>query len=240
LANNNLKRSLVAKPTFFEESLITSVVRYGESDCIVKLFTKNKGRLTAFYRRGLKDKKSGVVQALALGQVGLIKNHGKLLQMVSCDLDANNFDFSDIKNFAYRAYLSEIVEKFLPEEEPAYEIYEALVQAFSALKVINSGILRAFEVKILNYCGYWPEIPNGLVMAFDPKNFYFTPEKNQENWEFSNKALEIARSMLIAKIGHINYEDSLELLMIGRIFQNRVRLMGYELKSASFLKQIQY
>lgn len=198
-----------------------------------------QGRLSAFYKGGIRAKKTGAVQALAVGHVGLKKTRGRLLHMVSCDLDPQALLPIDVKSFACRAYLAELLEKFLPEEEPAEEMFEALKQAFRAIdEAPLSGIIRAFEVKLLDYCGYWPEMPSTPVIAFDPKNFRFTDEPNDATWEFSAEALTMARSMLIAKIGSINYEGRSELLMIGRIFQSRVRLMGYELKSANFLKQL--
>lgn len=231
--------SLLTQSAIYEEALITSVVRFGESDCIVRLFSLNKGRLSAFYRRGFVSKK-GQVQALAFGRVGLIESNKKLLRMISCDLDPSSaLALFELKSFAYKAYLAEILEKFLPEEEPAVELFLAIKEAFLALETtLRSCTLRAFEVKLLDYCGYWPEMPSEEVMAFDHKNMRFTHEPSHDTWEFSPKALEMAKSMLIAKIDHINYEDCSELLMIGRIFQSRVRLLGCELKSASFLRQL--
>lgn len=232
-------KALISRPIIYDEALITSVLRYGEADCIVRLFTLGQGRLSAFYKKGSSAKKTGVAQALALGQVGLMKNQGKLLRMVSCDLDPGALNIFDVRSFAYRAYLAELIEKFLPEEEPALEMFLAIKQAFLAIeKAPCSSILRAFEVKLLDYCGYWPEMIDTEVIAFDPQNFRFLDKVRENAWEFSSKAMEMAQSMLIAKIGSINYEGPSELLMIGRIFQNRVRLMGCELKSASFLKQL--
>lgn len=230
-------RSVISRPILYDEALITSVMRYGETDFIVRLFTKEQGRLSAFYRRGAKAKK-GSVQALALGQVGLIRNQGKLLSMVSADLDPQALAIMELKNFGYRAYLAEIIEKFLPEEEPAPEMFFAIKEAFLAIeKAAYPSILRAFEVKLLDYCGYWPESCD-VVNGFDPVSFRFTEKMGENIWEFSTKALKMAQAMLIAKVGSINYDNPSELLMIGRIFQNRVRLMGCEIKSASFLKQL--
>ncbi len=232
-------KSLIARPVFYDEALITSVLRYGEADSIVRLFTLKDGRVSAFYKRGFSAKKTGSVQALAIASVGLVKNQGRLLRMVSCDVAPSAFDLLELKSFGYRAYLAELIEKFLPEEEPAEQIFFDLKQAYVAIeKAPCASILRAFEVKLLDYCGYWPEISSDEIKAFDPIKICFTNEHNEHTWEFSASALKVASSMLIAKIGSINYECSSELLMIGRIFQNRVRLMGCELKSASFLKQL--
>jgi DNA repair protein RecO len=236
-------KSAIAKPTTYDDALITSMVRYGEADCIVRLFTKNGGRLSAFFKRGLAMKKGiGSVQAPLFSRVGLIEHTHGLTRLVSSDLDPTSIISCSLRVFAYRSYLAELIEKMLPEAEAAPEIFSLTEDTYAALitQGAKPAILRAFELKLLDYCGYLPEFPGSdtAVLAFDPMAQRFTSEHVEGCWPFSKQAVALAHSMLIAKVGSISYEGS-ELMMIGRLFQNRLKLMGLlPLKSVDFLKQL--
>lgn len=238
-------KSALAKPIIYDDALITSVMRYGEKDCIVRMFTRESGRMSAFFKRGMSGKQ-GAVFAPALARVGLLGVSNHLARLVSCDIDPV-FALSSLslKKFGYSAYLMELIEKFLPESDPAPEIFTMIEEAFATLvaKEASASLLRSFELKLLDYCGYLPEMPHEehehAVMAFDPVACRFLSSATDESVAFSYDALILAKSMLIAKVGAVNYESTQELLMIGRIFKSRFTLMGLTpLKSVAFLKQL--
>lgn len=242
----NLSKSLMAKPLIYDDAFITSVVPFGESDCIVRLFTRQSGRMSAFFKRGLSGKKGAfTAQAPALARVGLNESGQKLARLHSCDIDPKTLSlFSSVKAFGYSAYLAELIEKFLPEGDPAESIFELVEDSLANLFVDDTRacMLRGFELRLLDFCGYLPEMPNDdeedQIVAFDPILSRFLFEANENSLPFSPLAVKLAKAMLIAKIGAINYEGP-ELIMIGRIFQSRIKLMGLSsLKSVAFLKQI--
>lgn len=245
--NVKQSKSLIKRPPYFDDALITSIVRYREADCIVRLFTRSGGRTSAFYRRGLSIRKgTGAVFAPSLAKVGLVDSSHKLLRMVSCDIVPRALVFSQsLRSFGYSAYLCELIEKFLPEADPAPEIFLMIEDALFSLEknTASASLLRSFEVKLLEYCGYLPELPQGTeeqaVRAFDPVSCRFTSDISESSFPFSSMALLLLKSMLIAKVGSVNYEESGELLMIGRVFQSRLKLLGLSpLKSVAFLKQL--
>lgn len=235
----------MARPVTYDEALITSVIPYGESDCIVRMLTRGSGRVSAFFRRGLAARSgSNAPQAPALATVGLIYSSQKLTRLVSCDLRPSLFTNS-LKVFGYSVYIAEVVEKLLPEEDWALEVFHMVEAAYAELahSGASSCLLRAFELQLLDYCGYLPEMPTAqeeeTIVAFDPLSCRFITEENDNSLAFSPDAIKLAKSMLIAKIGSVNYEEDYELLMIGRIFQSRLKLMGlFPLKSVAFLKQL--
>jgi len=153
---------------------------------------------------------------------------------------------TSLKAFGYAAYFAELIEKFLPEADPSPAIFLTIEEMLQSL--VNHGaqafLLRAFELRLLSYCGYLPEMPNdkdeARVVAFDPVGCRLLSASCENSVPFSSQAVRLAKTMLIAKIGSVNYDHPvLELLMIGRIFQSRLRLMGLgPLKTVSFLKQI--
>lgn len=237
--------SAISKPIIYDDALITSVVRYGEHDCIVRMFTRSHGRMSAFFKRGISGKR-GAVFSPAIARVGYVCGNSKLPRLDSCDIDPT-FALStlSLKKFGYSAYLVELIEKFLPEADPAPELFSVVEDAFVMLAKhdAHASLLRSFELKLLEYCGYLPELPSQEeehdVVAFDPVSCRFLVSATPESVDFSYHALKLAKSMLIAKVGAVNYEHTDELLMIGRIFKARLLLMGLTpLKSVTFLKQL--
>ena len=64
------KSSLCNKAAIFDEAFITSITRYKDSDCIVRLFAKNFGRMDLFFPRGFKTNKSNsIIQKIGRAHV---------------------------------------------------------------------------------------------------------------------------------------------------------------------------
>ncbi len=238
--------SAIAKPIIFDDALITSVLPYGESDCVVRMLTRTHGRVAAFFRRGRASKKgSNNPQAPALATVGFVAGDQKLLRLTSLELLPTTLHVNCLRAFGYGVYIAELIEKLIPEEDHAEEIFAIVEEAFIALaeEKADARFLRAFELKLLDHCGYLPELPSSCeeekIVAFDPMTCRFLEEVCEHSFAFSMDGIRLARDMLIAKIGRVNYGRDDELIMIGRIFQSRLKLLGiYPLKSVAFLKQL--
>jgi DNA repair protein RecO len=216
-------------------------VRYHDSDCIVRLFCEQKGRMTSFFKRGLINRKGiSAVQAHVFSKVGFLEHPHKMATMVSCDSEPECLLPTPLKVFCFRSYISEIIEKLLPESDPAPEIFALTKDCYHCL--IRNGphavTLRAFELKLLRFLGYMPELPKDTeVSSFAPKDQKFI-HLGSSDLIFSPEAIRLARLMLIAKIGTISYEGQ-DLALIGRIFSTRLKMLGlWPLKSVSFFKQV--
>lgn len=239
-------RAVILREIIHDQALVTSIVPYGESDCIVRLFSKSHGRITTFFKRGMKGKGgSCMVQAPGFADIGIIESASSMWRLVGCEMDQTTIKLSaSLKGFAYAAYLCELVEKMMPEAESQARVYCMMEDAF--LSLIEDGarpsLLRAVELNLLSYSGYLPDLfvdDEEPIMAFDPTACRFLKEPVAGSYPFSKDALMLARSMLIAKVGSVNYTNEEELLMIGRIFHSRLRLLGInDLKSVNFLKQL--
>lgn len=240
-----MARSL-ERPVVYDEAFVTSLVRYGESDCIVRLFLRREGRLVAFFKSGLAIKKTrGAIQSPSLARVGYIPGHeGRMARLCSCDLDPKSYLWaSSLKLFAYGNYLAELTEKLLPEEEPAHQIFDLLHEALLACGKwgAEAAILRAFELKLLEYLGYLPEFPRDLTtrIFYDPLACHFVNEHQAQSFELSPDALSTAQAMLNSPFQTIASKDEHLLTVIGRIFFSRLRLMGMlPLKSTAFFREL--
>lgn len=238
---NHGKAALV-KPVVYDDALITSLIPYGEADCIVRMLTKEHGRLAAFYKGGLASKKNrSAAQAGVFSHVGFVEHAAKMPAIKSIDTDPVFNTLQDIRIFAFRAYVAELIEKLIPEAEACPSIFTLALETFEALQHYGarSITLRAFELKLLDYCGYLPEFhADFVVQFFDPTHQRFLADYQDGAIPFSQDAFHLAQAILIAKVGSMAYEGY-ELMMIARIFQNRLKLMGLlPLKSVEFLRQL--
>lgn len=234
------------RPLVHDEAFITSLVRYGEADCIVRLFLREQGKLVAFFKGGLATKKNRVaIQAPALARIAYLPpGEEKMARLCSCDLDPKSFLWaSSLRLFAYGNYLAELIEKLLPEEEPAPAIFNLLEEALQAFleRGANPFILRAFELKVLENLGYLPEMPalDSADIFYDPIACHFGNEEKAHSFKLSSQAIFYAQTMLNSPLSKIENVDSPILVEIGRIFFSRLSLMGMlPLKSTAFFKEL--
>lgn len=223
------------------------MVRYGEADCIVRLFLQEQGKISAFFKNGLALKKNhrGLMQAPAFARIAYVpRQEEKMARLLSSDVAPESFLWaSSLKLFAYGNYLAELIEKLLPEEEPAPVVFALLQDTLKACAAQGAQgyILRAFELKLLETLGYLPQIPQGDQGSFfyDPIACHFSASSQPQSFLFSPEVLELSRALLFAPIGEASSEDDAGLTNIARIFFSRLRLMNVlPLKSTAFFKQL--
>jgi DNA repair protein RecO len=247
LASSN--KSSLSRPAVFDYALITSFLPYGDCDAVVRLLTKNSGRITAFSRRGLSNKKSGsVLQAPCFAEVSYVMgDEGKLHQLKTCDIEPSTYLLAGgLKVLGYSAYVAEVVEYFLPEGEAALEVFSLCQETFTELcrRGAHSVVLRAFELKLLNFCGYMPHIfemaeETQTVVAYDPVNCVFLDELTDGAVAFNEAAVQMAHQLLSEPVALAQCNDSELLKMVGQLFLSRLRLFNRPpLKSVRFLNQL--
>ena len=225
------RKTTFKRPLCHDEAIIMSFVRYGEADCIVRLFCKEKGRLSAFAKNGLKPSKQrgSVVQAPARAQVGLImRPQANLSQLVLLDIASHVFSLSDnLRFWGWACYAVEIVELFIPEHEPAPHVFEwldILLHSFSKGQG-SASTLRAFELKLLAHCGYLPDLSD-VVESIE------LPQWN----ESANKA---ALGLLMSPMDAVPDYDEPTLRIVAGIFLNQLRSHRKgPLRSVEFLKSM--
>jgi DNA repair protein RecO len=240
--------SLLSPTPIFDEAMVTSVVRYRDSDCIVRLFTKNHGRITAFYPRGLKSSKkgNGVIQSPSFACVSFLpsKQEG-MAKLMSCDTHPQSLVFClSAKSYFLGSYLSEIIEILLPLEEQAGEIFFLSQKIVDLLKVSDNleVYLRAFELKLLKFTGYLPDLDIDLdqIAAYDPQKGIFLQEQLPNTVVFSREALNLAKTLLATPIEELDRTLNTNLLMmIAKIFHIRLRQINQKpLNSIKFRRYL--
>jgi DNA repair protein RecO len=251
MASTSRKQYALKRPLEYDEAIVTSLVRYGEADCIARLFCRERGRLVAFCRGGLKPsaRRGGILQAPARAHVGLqIRPNSDLASLMQIDLAAHTLLLSSqLRSFGLASYVAEVVELFIPEHEPAFEVFDLLDTMLKEFSVQNTGpaILRAFELKLLAYCGYLPDLtdvvdcPGKSVMAYDSINGHLLASWQPGLVAFDESARQAALSLLCEPLESVQSHSEPVLRMVAQIFYGRLRQHSKgPLRSVEFLKSV--
>ncbi len=234
-----------SKPLIYDDALVTSLVKYGDRDLIVRLFLKSHGRRSAFFRGGqLRKKSESVLQAPGFANLGFYDSgEGSLLKLSQCELHPLMAQPArDLKQLGYFAYIAELVDCLAPEGEPNAELFSLCQAAY--FKVMAAGaqafFLRAFEIKILSIVGLLPELPHDAIedVYFDPVSSTFSSNQTL-GLKISPKALALAQDYLSNPIEQVQNGDKEELISLGRLFFIQFRtLTKRRLHSVDFLKSL--
>ena len=128
---------------------------FGETDKILTIFTKELGKIKAL-AKGVRKIKSHRAPHLELfNQVEIYVHHGQTFDLLTEAKTINNFSNlkSDLKLSGYLFYISEILDKILPENQPHEEVYISLLNCLRNLSD-NEGKVKEFIVQLLWNLGY--------------------------------------------------------------------------------------
>jgi DNA repair protein RecO (recombination protein O) len=145
------------------EGIVLRVVDYGESDRIVTLLTRERGKLGAFARgaRASKRRFSGLLEPFTLLSAELTDRRGDLLGLESASaLRAHGGIRTDLARIAVAGYATELTSELVRDAEPHPALFELLAELLAALDAgpARPASLRAFELGALAAAGYMPRL----------------------------------------------------------------------------------
>ena len=169
------------KSTIFEtKAVVIRHIPLGEADRLVTFFSEKFGKVRAIARgvRRYKSKMAGHLDTLNLVTISVGK--GKGIDVI-IEVDTLN-DYSKIKgnlkNISLATYLSELVEGVSVEESPNETLFDMFVSTLDKIPDLDTykGVLRYFEIKLLEYSGFAPELNNCLecFQVLPPSDHYFS------------------------------------------------------------------
>ena len=248
------------RSTIFEtKAVVIKHIPLGEADRLVTFFSEKFGKVRAIARgvRRYKSKMSGHLDTLNLVVISVGK--GKGIDVIT-DVDTLD-DYSKIKgnlkNISLATYLSELVESVSMEESPNEELFDVFVSTLNKLPDLDkyAEVLRYFEIKLLEFSGFAPELNNCLECfePLPPADHYFSVDSGglicftcgrlSENSKFSIKKNTIKVFRYFQKSSE---EDSLSLIIpqtnvdeLGYILNQYIKhVVGKDIKSTKFLDLI--
>ena len=165
------------------QGIILKQTKLGEFDKIVTIYTPEFGKLKAVAKGACrpKSKLGGNVEPLTHSLMLLAK--GRNLDIITQSQTTNGFQAlkSDLWRMACGLYILELIDSFTVEGSENRPLFDLLVDILSRLSEpdSNEAILRYFELHLLHYLGYRPQLHRCVSCdsPIKPVVNFFSPSK---------------------------------------------------------------
>ena len=157
------------------EAIVLSILRYGEADLIVKLFTREEGLISYLVRGVLKSKRGKVrasyFQLLNLLDIDAVHKKNNSLQRLA--EIKTNYHFHSIHSNVIKAgiitFLAEIISQVLIDSEADQELFDFLKESIIWLNSNNNVVLfhHLVLLKLTGYLGCYPDTTNKELSEFN-------------------------------------------------------------------------
>jgi DNA repair protein RecO (recombination protein O) len=166
-----------------DEALVLSTVDYGEADRVVTLFTRERGRLSAFAAGARKSKRrfAGALEAGTHLKAHLVERRGDTFRLDGVDVVQSFHHLrDDLARIARLMYCLELIRELTRDHEPHVTLFDALKDYLRLLDAKQAGptSLLLFELDALAQAGFMPNFspcalcgqPTGERPRFDPEH----------------------------------------------------------------------
>jgi DNA repair protein RecO (recombination protein O) len=154
--------TLASARVYTEDALVLRRISVGETDRILVLFTRERGKLSAIAkgaRRPL-SKIAGGSEPFSQSTIQLAM--GQNLDVVTqCRVERSFPGLRrDLVKLAYGSYMLELAEAGIAERQPQPELWDLLVASLTLLEEASSPDLlaRAYELSAMSLLGYEPDL----------------------------------------------------------------------------------
>lgn len=163
------------------QAIVLGHIEYGEADRILRIFTYEKGKITAIAKgvRKIRSRKAGHLEPFT--QVNLFLAKGREMDIITQAETVNGFMGlrEDLRKLAFANYIVEVLDRFTYEEGQNIGIFRLLASTLSRLAGQQNleTIVHYYEIRLLELLGFRPELFHCVdcgkeVIAEDQ---YFTP-----------------------------------------------------------------
>ena len=171
----------MAKPRVYKtEAIVLKRTNLGEADKILTIYTPNMGKIRAVARgvRRPKSKLGGHVETLTRSSMMLASGRNLDIITQSQTLDSFFGLRGDLLRTSCALYAAELVDRFTEEHEGNYPVYRLLLGTIAQIVETDSVdlALRYFEIRMLGYLGYRPQLQTCIFCRKDlePQQNYFS------------------------------------------------------------------
>ncbi|MGO4107295.1 DNA repair protein RecO [Paenibacillus sp. YAF4_2] len=238
------------------EGIVIRSMDYGEGNKIITLLTKTNGKLGVMVRgaKKVKSRHASLAQPFTYGEFVFFRNkglgtlnHGEILE--SHHLLREQLDLS-----AYAAYLAEVTDKTLQEDESGALLFEQLKAGLAAMVEGKDPqiVSHLYEMRILDAAGYSPELEFCVGCSSDQGPFRLSPHSggvlcprcarnDAQALVMSDGAYKLLRlfsRMDIRRLGTIQVKPETKKELKKMMRELMDVQIGIPLKSRSFLDQM--
>ncbi len=147
-----------------DEALVLKTYDYRETSKICVFFTKAMGKMKGVLKGIRRDhKKFGSnVDIFSLNDIVFYWHPDSEMHLVGqCDLTDYYFPVrQDIRRMMAASYMTELVDKLMPLEEPGPTVYRLLLRYLESLKTVSDvdKLVHILQVKVLQESGFKPHL----------------------------------------------------------------------------------
>jgi DNA repair protein RecO (recombination protein O) len=143
------------------QGIVLRSMDYGEGNKIISLFTPDVGKIGVMARgaKKVKSRYAAVTQLFTYGNFVLFKQKGQMGTLNQADIiEAHHALRENLHMSAYSAYLAEMTDRMLGDEEGSAYLFEQLRAGLSAIEDNKDMqiVVHLFEMKMFELAGYLP------------------------------------------------------------------------------------
>lgn len=148
--------------TYQTQAIVLGHFEYGEADRILKLFTLERGKISAIAKgvRKISSRKAGHLEPFTQVQLFLAKGRDLdiITQAEALKTMAGLRD--DLQRMSLASYVVEVLDRFTYEEGPNPGLYRLLSQTLQRLETLENmaTAVRYYEIRLLDLLGYRPQL----------------------------------------------------------------------------------
>lgn len=210
-------------------SIILRSVNYGESDKIIDIFTKEKGKVTALARgvRKIKGSKGTSVELFSNMNISLSRGR-KFYYVNSTEIISSFLSIrEDMAKLAFASYIAEITNSGINEEEENEKAFELLIKTFKLLSegtIDYKNLLFSYQLKFMSFIGYKPVLNQCLTCGereiFEPLFLSYEGGgvicgKCRQHWRFGMEIeLQLLRKLYLLLYSKLEDLNGIELTKV--------------------------
>lgn len=202
------------------QGVVVKAVNLGETDKIVTLLSKEYGKIQAVAKgaRRTRSRLMAGTQLFCYGDFLLFKgrnwNYIDQLEIIDTFYKIRN----DLLRLSYGSYILELISEVVQPEQPCRRLFRL---AIDALEMLTAGkgdpevILRACELKAMDYAGYRPNLDKCALCQSTKTACYFSPssggvlcsECRQDNihwYRVSPGTIEVMKTLLKMDLSRVS------------------------------------
>jgi DNA repair protein RecO (recombination protein O) len=241
------------------QAIILGHKDYGEADRILKVFTFEKGKITAIAKgvRRIRSRKAGHLEPFT--RVTLLLAKGRNMDIVTQAETVDNYSGlrGDLQRLGYASYVVEVLDRFTYEEGQNIGIFRLLANTLKRLESHPkpATVAHYYELRLLDLVGFRPQLFECVDCGkpIRAEDQYFSPlaggvacprcgKARPEAWSVSTDTLRYFRHLQRStweQVEALTIPDAIEPVL-GDLIQRYISyILERKLNTPEFLREIQ-
>jgi len=241
------------------QAVVLGHIEYGEADRILRLFTYEKGKISAIARgvRKIQSRKAGHLEPFT--RVNLFLAKGRNLDIITQAETVEPYMGlrNDLQRIGQASYVVEVLDRFTYEEGPNVGIFRLLTDTLDRLANQSNfrTVIHYYEMRLLELLGFRPQ----LFLCIDcgeeitAQDQYFSPlgggivcpkcrVNRPEAWAIKTDVLRYLRHLQRSQwqaVAAMDIPESIEAELSDLIERYLTYLLERKLNTPEFIRQVQ-